>query len=195
MEKKLYRDEHRKMIGGVCAGIADYFGIDVTIIRIVALILLFGKGVAFLPYIVLWIVLPKRGIVFSGDFKPGVDYRVPPQNPFGQPFGFPPVPPKKKSNISVVIGAVLIVMGSLFLIDEFNIIPDWDFERLWPLILVAIGISIIFTGKEKQPWKEKDWNATIVTDQPNTDEPAESKPGFDLSKKTDDDTTHNPTSL
>src|SRR5476649_1307276 len=60
MEKKLYRDEHHKVIGGVCAGLADYFGIDVSIVRLVFVLTLILKGGGGLLYIILWIVLPKR---------------------------------------------------------------------------------------------------------------------------------------
>jgi len=83
MEKKLYRDERRKVIGGVCAGLADYFDIDIAIIRALFLLTFIFMGTGFMVYIVLWIVLPKKDYNY---FNPGVDYRVPPQDPFN-PFG------------------------------------------------------------------------------------------------------------
>ncbi|MDO4662908.1 MAG: PspC domain-containing protein [Tissierellia bacterium] len=59
--KKLYRSEDDKMLCGVCGGIAEYFGIDSTIIRIlwVILALIFGSGV--IAYIIAALVIPKRG--------------------------------------------------------------------------------------------------------------------------------------
>lgn len=53
--RKLYRNEAEKLLGGVCSGLADYLNIDVVIVRIVSLIFL---GPLFLPYIIMWIVLP-----------------------------------------------------------------------------------------------------------------------------------------
>jgi phage shock protein PspC (stress-responsive transcriptional regulator) len=53
--KKLYRNEGSQMLGGVCAGIADYFNVDVVIIRILFIIFF---GPLLLPYIILWIALP-----------------------------------------------------------------------------------------------------------------------------------------
>lgn len=52
---------HDKMLGGVCAGVADYFGIDPTIVRLLAVV----AGVVFFPlaeigYIVAWAVMPQR---------------------------------------------------------------------------------------------------------------------------------------
>ena len=57
-EKKLSRSNN-KMIGGVCAGIAEYLGLDPTIVRIGWVLLLFFAGVGILLYLILWIVMPK----------------------------------------------------------------------------------------------------------------------------------------
>ena len=56
-EKKLYRSRKR-VIGGVCRGLADYFGIDVVIVRLIALFALFCFSAGFWVYVILWIVLP-----------------------------------------------------------------------------------------------------------------------------------------
>ena len=56
--KRLFRDEKRKIIGGVCAGIAHYFNVDPLWIRLVFLLLLIGYGVIFIVYIIMWIVFP-----------------------------------------------------------------------------------------------------------------------------------------
>ncbi|MDR1776010.1 MAG: PspC domain-containing protein [Actinomycetes bacterium] len=59
--KKLYRNTDNRMIGGVCAGLADYFAIDPTIIRLIAAaLLLCGVGSPVLVYIIMWIVIPER---------------------------------------------------------------------------------------------------------------------------------------
>jgi len=52
------RSSRDKKIGGVCAGLADYFDLDATIVRVVWLLAIFFAGTGFLIYIVLWIVLP-----------------------------------------------------------------------------------------------------------------------------------------
>jgi phage shock protein PspC (stress-responsive transcriptional regulator) len=57
--KRLYRDTEHQIIAGVCAGIANYFGIDPTIVRLLfGLSLIFG-GAGVLAYIVLWVVMPE----------------------------------------------------------------------------------------------------------------------------------------
>ena len=57
-DKKLIRSNN-KMIGGVCAGIADYLGLDPTIVRIVWVLMLFFAGFGILLYLILWIIMPK----------------------------------------------------------------------------------------------------------------------------------------
>lgn len=53
--RRFFRDEKNKILGGVCAGLANYFSIDVVIIRIL-FVLLFG--VMFIPYLILWLAAP-----------------------------------------------------------------------------------------------------------------------------------------
>jgi phage shock protein PspC (stress-responsive transcriptional regulator) len=52
------RSSTDKKIAGVCAGLADYFDMDPTIIRVIWLLLLICAGTGFLAYVILWIVLP-----------------------------------------------------------------------------------------------------------------------------------------
>lgn len=60
MEKKLYRIEQGKKICGVCGGIAEYFNIDPTIVRLVwALIGLSGTGI--IAYVVAALIMPVKG--------------------------------------------------------------------------------------------------------------------------------------
>lgn len=63
--KRLYRDENNKILGGVCAGIANYFGIDSLIVRILFII----TGVGFFVYILLWIFLPNSTDVEIGGTR------------------------------------------------------------------------------------------------------------------------------
>ena len=56
--KQLMRDQKRKLVGGVCAGLANYFNIDALWIRLLFAILVFVYGVTFFVYIIMWIVVP-----------------------------------------------------------------------------------------------------------------------------------------
>lgn len=60
-KKRLYRDTRNGKIAGVCAGIADYFGWEVWIVRIIFVTtLIFSSSVTFVAYIVAWVILDKK---------------------------------------------------------------------------------------------------------------------------------------
>ncbi len=56
--KKLYRSRTDKMIAGVCGGLARYFGIDSTWMRLIFIIFLLLGGSAILVYLILWVIIP-----------------------------------------------------------------------------------------------------------------------------------------
>ncbi len=127
--KKLYRSRVDCKIGGVCAGLADYFNIDATIVRIIAILLIFADGVGFFGYIIAWIVVPRRPVETEMEVT--------------QPETIQESKPDKKevgANI-MIPGAILIVIGILFLVKN-----SWwwfDFGDLWPILLIVIGILML----------------------------------------------------
>ena len=59
MEKRLFRNEHDKMIAGVASGLAEYMQVDVTIIRLLFVISVpFLAGAGLIAYIIMWIIVP-----------------------------------------------------------------------------------------------------------------------------------------
>jgi phage shock protein PspC (stress-responsive transcriptional regulator) len=56
--KQLMRDQKRKILGGVCAGLANYFNIDALWIRLIFALLTFAYGITFIIYVIMWIVVP-----------------------------------------------------------------------------------------------------------------------------------------
>jgi phage shock protein C len=58
--RRLYRSRRDRMIAGVCGGLAEYFNIDPTIIRIIAVVALIAGMGGFLAYIIMWIVVPEE---------------------------------------------------------------------------------------------------------------------------------------
>ena len=60
MEKRLYRSRNDRVIGGVCAGLADFFAIDVVIVRLVVLALFLAGTIGLWPYLILWIIVPEQ---------------------------------------------------------------------------------------------------------------------------------------
>lgn len=168
--KQLYRSKTDRVIAGVCGGLAEYLGIDPTIVRVVAVLLAFVNGIGLVAYVILWVVVPEEGEramyeqwgprgseamhASAPDEPPGTPEPPepgpplpppPPQQQYSQPE--PPQPGRDQEQSGArrggtVAGIVLIVLGLLFLANQF--IPGFDIGKLWPLILVAIGIAIIF---------------------------------------------------
>ena len=134
--KKLYRLKDKEVFGGVCAGLAKYFNIDVVLVRVIFVLLaLFGGG-GVLIYIVLWIAVPTSPHQ-STNIKNEIDI---------DPVAVNNEEVKKKetesnSNGSLIAGVILILLGVLFLGQR--IFPVYNVGDLWPLILVVVGVILV----------------------------------------------------
>ena len=60
MEKKLYRSRTDKKVCGVCGGLAKYLGMDVSIMRVIALLLILFAGGGLLAYLICALVIPEE---------------------------------------------------------------------------------------------------------------------------------------
>lgn len=59
--RRLVRDLDDRMLGGVCSGLADYLGVDVTMVRVLAVLgAVLGMGSILLAYLVAWVLVPSR---------------------------------------------------------------------------------------------------------------------------------------
>jgi phage shock protein PspC (stress-responsive transcriptional regulator) len=61
--KKMYRDPEKKVLGGVASGVAAFFGVDITVIRVLFIVFAFLGGLGLLLYIILWIALPEANSI------------------------------------------------------------------------------------------------------------------------------------
>ncbi len=66
--RKLYKSRDKKLCG-VCGGIAEYFGIDPTIVRIIYAALVFFGGVGVLPYIIAAVIMDDAPLDYKNDVK------------------------------------------------------------------------------------------------------------------------------
>lgn len=149
MEKRLYRKSNGKIIAGVCSGLADYFAIDPVLVRLVFVILALHSGVGVLAYVILWIVAPMRpeflaatgtaGAADATAFEAAGDDAA-----ASAPTVEARVPEKDGGRGSFVGGIVLVVIGTLFLLDNF--IPHFGFDDFWPVLLIAIGVGMLWNS-------------------------------------------------
>lgn len=64
--KRLYRSRTDRKIAGICGGMAEYFGIDPVIPRLIWVVLALGGGLGILAYLICWIVIPKAPATATG---------------------------------------------------------------------------------------------------------------------------------
>ena len=156
MANKLYRSTSDKMLGGVAGGLAEYFDIDPTIVRVLFIVVtLFGGG-GILAYVILWIVVPQKPYQIPPMYNRGSDTQAENKNNLNSDSNSQDSPkgsfqmnsaalPAEKPTKSIWLAVILIALGSLLLADNF--FPRFDFADYWPAILIAIGISILLKTK------------------------------------------------
>jgi phage shock protein C len=148
MEKRLVKSRKEKMIAGVAGGIAEYFDIDPVLVRVAFVLLTFLHGGGILAYVILWIVMPAAKVlpVFATPAAPGVtDVSEPVPNDPEIETRQPSAAGTSKSGM--IAGSILIGLGTLFLLD--NLIPDIDFEELWPLVLIILGGGLLWNSLKR----------------------------------------------
>lgn len=69
--RRLYRSRNQRVIAGVCGGLAEYFNLDPTWIRLIFILLsLLGVGLFIIVYIIFWIIVPLAPTSQSGSSSP-----------------------------------------------------------------------------------------------------------------------------
>jgi phage shock protein C len=130
--KRLYKSRTERMIDGVCGGVAEFLGLDVTLIRIVWVLLTLFGGTGIILYIVAMIVMPAGPV---GSIAPGA-----------------PAPPRSHGANGKFWGALLIAFGALLLLDNLGV-PIWhhwwgfSWSVVLPLILILAGVAFLYGGR------------------------------------------------
>lgn len=130
------------MVAGVCGGLAEYFGVDATLVRLAAVGLTLIGGSGILAYLILWFVVPLRPLDISvvDDEGPEVSASS----------AVPESGDHEPSHAALFVGVLLVVVGFLFLVGNFISLAWLSFRKLWPLILIAAGIIIVLRGSGRK---------------------------------------------
>lgn len=127
VERRFLRSRTKRVLAGVCGGIAEYYGSDVTAVRVLAVVIAVFTGILPLLflYLVAAVLIPERldGTAPTAGSTAGV----------GAP----------TRGAGLVIGVLLVAVGVLALANEFLLV-DWDV--LWPFVLVALGGGLILVA-------------------------------------------------
>ena len=136
--KKLERSRTNRVIAGVCAGLANYFNIDIALMRVLFVVATICGSFGFWMYIILWIVVPEEHLLEQGK----------PEHNQDETIDITPKEEKKTGNGALIAGLILIFIGLVALADNFLYVA-WMW-KLWPLILVIIGAVILINSLKNE---------------------------------------------
>jgi phage shock protein C len=150
---RFYRSSER-IIGGVCAGLAEGFHVNALWIRVAFLFLIFFQGIGLFVYVVLWLVMPER--LEGGGQRSGFEAMT---GDIRRVWGELQHPTAAKTqtetssqassgifqNQSVVFGLILVVIGLALLGGNLGII-NWSV--VWPAALITLGIVLLVRNLE-----------------------------------------------
>ncbi len=117
---RVRRSNTDRVIAGVCGGLGSYFGVDPLWFRLAFVVLAIGGGAGVLLYILAWLVIPNSNSEAVGPAPVDIGTKGP-----------------------MIAGIALVVVGLVFLI---NVIAPWFNQFMWPAVLVAAGLALIYTG-------------------------------------------------
>lgn len=134
--RHLYRCREDRRIAGVASGVAEFFDLDATVVRIVWFLSIFFGGLGIFVYIAMALIVPLEPL---GNFAEaaivGADGETAPSATHRHA-------PHRQVRWSLYIGAGLVLIGALALIDA--LVPGWTASRyLAPLFFVGIGAVLV----------------------------------------------------
>ena len=148
MEKKLTRSEKERLLGGVCGGLAEYFGFDPTLVRLVFVLLALAGGTGILVYIVLWIIMPRRSQVEArevvGENIEDIKKRLVELQGEAKAAVTGEKAEEWKRSSGLWLGLVLVALGLLFLLSNLGMFRWWRWAVLWPAILILVGLLLVW---------------------------------------------------
>ena len=139
--KRLFRSRNNRVIAGVCAGLADYFNIDLALMRVLFVVAAMCGSFGFWMYVILWIVVPEENILGTGSNdrysnNDTIDITPKDENPNNDE--------KKSISGAMIASLILIFIGLVALIDNFT--PLAWIWKLWPVPIILIGVIILINS-------------------------------------------------
>ena len=152
---RLYRSRHDRMLAGVAGGLAEMWGADPSLVRVIwALLVVFTGGIALLVYIVMALVVPEESLDVDRTAAAAGEAATPEARAAALAAHDARVAARRASGgdrgsfpASVILGGFLIILGGFFLAREF--LPSIDFDWFWPLVLVGLGVLLVVTSMRR----------------------------------------------
>lgn len=148
MSTRITKSKTDRVIEGVCGGLAEYFGIDPVIVRLIFVVLLFINGIGFFIYIILAIIMPKaenqdqsaKETIRENVQEMGEKVR---ETGEGLGIAFSKNVGEKHSHRAGWFGIILILLGIILLLDNLNLIKWFNKDLLWPVIIIFAGVWLL----------------------------------------------------
>jgi phage shock protein PspC (stress-responsive transcriptional regulator) len=138
-EKRLVRSEDEKVIAGICGGLADYFGIDPTLVRVAFLLLIPASGIGFVLYAVLMLIMPRADQLDM----PAADILHQNAASFGDTLKSGLADSRTDKRGSFPVGLFLILLGAYFLLQNLGWLGWLDGGTFWALLIIGAGVLLI----------------------------------------------------
>lgn len=145
-EKILLRSSKNRVIAGVCGGLGNFFKIDPTVIRIIFILITLFGGSGGLLYLILWLIIPseKKDKEAQDMIRENAkEIKEEAQEIIKKGKNY-----SQKQEGRLILGVVLIILGVMFLLENFNIFHLEQLFKLWPLVLIIIALGILFPKNE-----------------------------------------------
>jgi len=139
VRERLYRSRSERMFLGVAGGLAEWFDLDPSFVRVAFVLVTLAGGAGVLIYIALAIIVPERpeGV----PVRAGVGATAAAETSGETGGEVPRTRRRDDGRGAVLFGAILIIAGAWFLLQQ--LIPALDLDRWWPAILIAVGLILL----------------------------------------------------
>ena len=137
-DRKLYRSQVNRMIGGVCGGFAEYFRIDANLVRLIFVVLAFIGGSGIVVYLASLVIIPNNPEQVASEPRENIIRNKP-----------------------LFWGSLLIVVGLFLLSRQLGLFYTFNFwnipwQSVWAIVLIIIGVLLLLNKSKEEEARETD---------------------------------------
>ena len=140
MNRSLYRCRQNRVLAGVAAGVAEFLGLDPTLVRILWVVSVLFGGVGIVIYIGLALIVPLEPETTADDTQPVHAHLAPANHRHVS---------ANSGRLGIFVGAVLILFGTIALV-EIALPGVIAWRTLWPIFVIGMGAALVFVALRRR---------------------------------------------